>query len=201
MGVDGGAVPGAGEAGGGVIPERVERAIYELIEGVLSHVEGKGPERMFNAREALDRAILAAIEEAKPGKMVFVVTSGVYSDYGICGVYSTLEQAEEIVGPGPQDEYGRRVEWYALDDADDAYGPWSVTIARTGEEASAYREEELPNPGVIFRGRERALIHLMAHNEEQATKAANEKRSFLIASGVWVDGKEPIPLTEDMFKA
>ena len=129
------------------------------------------------------------------GQTIYVVTSGEYSDYGIDGMYSTLEKATEAAG-----RIRGRVEWYALDDSDDAYGPWAVEIQKNGDGAHAERAQEPEAPSVIIRGRKSMVLTVMVRTEAQAIKVANERRAFLIASGIWSDeGAELITVTEAMF--
>lgn len=118
--------------------------------------------------------------------IVYVVTAGEYSSYGICGVYSTLEMAEKVAA-----DWGS-VEWYALDDSDDTYRPWMVRMRKTGDHAEAHPSTAPNSINVIFRGRKDMHITVWAKTEQQAIKAANERRAWLIAEGIWSEGEEPV---------
>jgi hypothetical protein len=128
------------------------------------------------------------------GRLIYVVTEGQYSDYRIVGVYSTREKAEAIreqLGSG-------RIEPYPLDD-EPVDSAWRVEISRDGRFAVADRYlGDDPALGGISRGYY-AWFKVRANDEQQAIKAANERRAFLIASGIWTTGELDTELTPEMF--
>lgn len=118
--------------------------------------------------------------------MVYVVTYGAYSSYGISGVYSTEELAKEAAG-----EHGM-VEYYALDEADDAYGPWLVRMSKDGHVNEVYRDPTPSHGGWFDRDMKGAtgsavfaVFIVWARTQEQAIKGANEQRTQVLAAGRW----------------
>lgn len=119
---------------------------------------------------------------------VYVVEFGEYSSRGVSGVYSTMERAREAAG-----EEGD-ISAFALDDADDAYTPWSVIMDKDGRVSRFSVRCTWQDASFLERafGTHRRYAHFIvwARTKEQAIKAANEKRGQTIAMGLW-DSPEP----------
>jgi hypothetical protein len=120
--------------------------------------------------------------------IIYVVTHGEYSSYGISGVYSTEEKARAAAG-----EHGV-VEYYPLDEDCTGYAPWYVEMERDGTTTRRVFIDPTPSAtGWLFRtfkGHRTIVVTVWAHNREQAIKAANEKRAQTLALGMW-DDPEP----------
>ena len=122
---------------------------------------------------------------------VYVVTDGDYSDYHICGVYSTKELAEhgKALFSGRYGAAG--VEEYELDDDKGVpFGmlPWGVRMGRDGEAREAERESADGQPlkeWAPYGDDETVYFEMFATDEQHAIKIANERRAGLIASGEW----------------
>jgi hypothetical protein len=122
---------------------------------------------------------------------VYLVSDGWYSDYHICGVYSTkalAEQARMLYVAGNDVE---ELELDALPEHPPGLLAYRVVMFRDGnvnkcERESVQGHDERWSPygtqagkGVVFR--------VWARDEEHAVKIANERRSGLIASGEWTE--------------
>lgn len=130
--------------------------------------------------------------------LIYLVTSGQYSDYGVDAVFSTREAAVAFAAEVREPSYEARVvEVYTLDDPTGATSshrrPWRVQLYyATGDaiEAKAeqhwYLDETVDEedkawvgPNTYFdgpNGPTRFVVTVMAETEEQAIKAANERR-------------------------
>jgi len=124
---------------------------------------------------------------------VYIITAGEYSDYHICAVFSTREQAEAalpIFTSNYDYEWPEINEW-KVDDISrypPGFLPFTITMDNEGnteqvERISATSFEHLLN-GVMLPG-SRCLFRIWARDEEHAVKIANEKRAQMIASGEW----------------
>jgi len=126
--------------------------------------------------------------------IVYVVTSGEYSDYSIEAVFSTKEKAEA---------YKADMEWVGSEKAD--IEEWEVDTLRERRalEVGMTREGEtymvrktlLPRGHeIIFNGKETLLLNVVAtEEEERAVKVTNELRTRLIALSAWHYKGEKIP--------
>jgi len=118
--------------------------------------------------------------------LVYVVTSGEYSSYGIHGVYSTeaLAKADvERLGGG-----SATVEYYVLDNRDDVRGPWEVSFQRDGTVLAAGRARTL---GPDWIGRVEAHVYVWARDEAQAIKAGVERWTQIVSTFGWSPGTIP----------
>ena len=122
-------------------------------------------------------------------KSVFVVTEGEYSDYHICGVYSSMEKATAA------QEYHNADNVQEWDLDDDACNPrglhlWAVVMlpdrsidycARKPDNKDRYLTD-----GMKWREPDRSVrfIH-WATDRKHAVKIANEKMNILIATNEW----------------
>jgi len=124
------------------------------------------------------------------GKTIYVVTAGDYSDYGICGVYSTkakAKRARELF----TDQWGRaRIEEYELDKdhgIPDGMLPWTVRMLKDGEvmECDRASVDDTMRHWVPYGDDETVCFDMLAKDQTHAVKIANERRAGLIASGLW----------------
>lgn len=138
-------------------------------------------------------------------KIVYVVTSGSYSDYGICAVCSTQVAAKEYMERFPE-KWNRYngVEEYEVDALERLakVGRWphTVEIARDGTILSCNRNDALadehrvfmkayaytPGDGVRRSGPDRMRVVVEARDEKHAIKIASDMRAAALALGEWV---------------
>ncbi len=139
-------------------------------------------------------------------KSVFIVTQGSYSDYHICGVYSTRALAESAV-----DELNRATTYYGDQDIEEwfidncAGAPgsrreFSITMKQDGTvtkfemgdypscapSGERYRRHDTPADAWCF--------NVMAETLEHAIKIVNEKRIQMLAMNDWpIEQHYPTP--------
>lgn len=115
-------------------------------------------------------------------KTVFVVTSGIYSDFGIEAVFSTKEKAEEFVKNLDGFYKGEIKEW-AVDINERESSFWYVEMTRDGDViATEPVHNENDHRGF---GRDNLLTVVRATTKERAIKVANERRIRLIVNNEW----------------
>ena len=119
---------------------------------------------------------------------VYIVSDGWYSDYHICGIYSTPEKAEEakrVFNAGDIDE----LELDKVPDHPPGLVLWVFHMDRQGNSKDVSRigagdcENETWNPGL--HGKEHVRFSIWARDEKHAVKVANERRIQLLASNEW----------------
>lgn len=122
---------------------------------------------------------------------IFVVTSGCYSSYSICGVYSTKERAETII----QHVCDSRIEEYELDEfyneIERGLRPFQVTFI--GEEVTVIGQKDLSMEfDTVYQNANdkgpRFYIPVIAQDAAHAVKIAAEKRMQAlveIEQGLW----------------
>ena len=138
-------------------------------------------------------------------KKVYVVTTGEYSDYSICTIFSTMEKAEQYTKYFNKDaDYtGYDIEEYELDPVSDTVYRenkrlYAVQMWKDGEIRQAYiTNPSYHNPGFEFepygnigikaRPDDSIILcsYCWAKSEEHAIKITNEKRGQLIALNQW----------------
>ena len=139
---------------------------------------------------------------------IYVVTAGSYSDYRICGVYSTQEKADEASEQYTSDYDKAHPEEYELDylpDHPKGMIAWSVFMDRDGNSIEGYDDasrcglrndfsfspRHVPQDtwdsrrGGFLGITNGVLFYVWARDKEHAIKIANEKRIQLIVSGEW----------------
>lgn len=121
---------------------------------------------------------------------VYIITYGVYSDYTICAVFSTIDKAEEYIQQHG-DTY--RIEEYSVDEEIEQSEIWSVEIGLyshkikrcewcddnwSRERVDMFRVFEPP-----FRDSEWSIkLFLRADSMNRAVKAANERVAQIVAN-------------------
>lgn len=131
--------------------------------------------------------------------ILYVVTSGAYSSYGIRAIFSTRMAAEFYIGDRRNDI---SIEEFLLDPsmelAMDGWHGYQITMRRNGDVISAY-ELRWPHETVleVYHDASYAKIETIAHladstefslnakTKEQAIKSANERRAMLLALDEW----------------
>lgn len=150
---------------------------------------------------------------------IYVVTSGEYSDYGICAMFSSREKADRYMEALPNSGYSgyNEVEEWDLDAMPDpierGLKSYEVQIRRNGEVVSVkgtnYQEQHerreiywSENEWIkddrgysqwvpVERHRHLARIVLWAENEQGAVKIANERRIQALAAELPVSRGSP----------
>lgn len=139
-------------------------------------------------------------------KVIYAVSSGSYSDYHICGVFSTKEKAEAFMAAVEDSDYNE-IEEYELDPSAAellrrGYSVWRVLMLKDGavEKAKATGNDRYDigvagtckvwqrSKAPAYRGTgtpDVLDVHCWARTERQAVKMANEKRVEMIATGKW----------------
>jgi hypothetical protein len=136
--------------------------------------------------------------------VVFIVTSGEYSDYGINAVFSTRELAQAYVDLFPKQRKWKTmdIEEWTLDpnarNLKQGRKPFLVHMKKNGDTLKVEQIEEhyyVPDSGikVIFAAPQYEhseawgymTVQCFADNKTHAVKIANEKRLQLLASNQW----------------
>ena len=120
--------------------------------------------------------------------IVFMVSDGSYSDYRICGIYSTSEKAERAMALYAASEI-KEVEMDAMPSAPDGMLWYSVVMDSEGNSLNAYpsNAEYAGEPKwEPYSNGTHVTFRMWATDIEHAVKIANERRVFLIASGEWM---------------
>jgi hypothetical protein len=117
---------------------------------------------------------------------IYIVTDGIYSDYKICGVYTTKELAQKFV-----DIYGGEIEQWEVDDDEvikNKYNLYKITMDISGNTKEInisndwydYLRINKYDNDITHVRFEEDLTHLdifvLAKDEQSAIKIANEKR-------------------------
>lgn len=118
---------------------------------------------------------------------IYIVTSGSYSDYHICGVYSDIAKAQEAV-----ELYGdeSRVEEFEVDVfPEHPPGLLAYVVYMDEQGKSDVRRTHVAGHSEWCggAGRGQMVFSVWAKDEQHAVKIANEKRVVLIANGEWSD--------------
>lgn len=137
-------------------------------------------------------------------KTVYIVTEGEYSAYGIVAVFDDRTLADAYV-TGDKDRYEMRVEKWVLNPGADrireglkTYTVWLLRDGTVHQVTSDWSEAVQPGrvasyadyQGDRIRRRQCFEVTLYAKTEEQAIKAANERRAqYLAEGGAWPTGE------------
>lgn len=131
--------------------------------------------------------------------MIYVVTAGSYSEYGIEAIFGTKELAQVFIDGIINPYDAMRIEEWELDphikDLKKGRKAYRVTISKEGEvkevanESSTYilnkAEYGFP-PGISFQDNKKIMNYsCWADDEKHAIKIANEKRIQFIALNKW----------------
>lgn len=121
---------------------------------------------------------------------LYMVTDGCYSDYRICGIYSTPEKAAHAKLLFNADNEIEEIELDAVPSTPPGLLPWNVKMDKNGNTDRVYRDSAETSPSYEWAPYGDAyasfvLFRIWARDEDHAIKIANEKRVALIASGEW----------------
>jgi len=126
-------------------------------------------------------------------KIVYLVTEGTHSDYGVLAIFSKKKLAEEFIerySPYSYDDV--RVEEYKLDVQRSRWEWIFVRMDKEGKVLETERKMSIkkmtPNPSrPEFDGHGNLILYVQTDSLEKAIKVANEVRARLIA-----DDKFPV---------
>lgn len=117
---------------------------------------------------------------------VYIVTSGEYSDYHICKVFSTKEKADEYVDARGS-EYSIE-EWEVDKEFDRGARIWEVSMSADGKEIIFAEPKDLPGYkdcisfAVDYSGEERLVFYIETDSMTRAVKIASERYGAVIAN-------------------
>ena len=128
--------------------------------------------------------------------VVYVVTEGTYSDYHICGIFTTQENAEEYISVFFKDD---RWSEYRIEEHDlnpymakfeEGLKPYFVRIDKEGKidkvETTRFTDDQTHK--VRFSSfNEYMIVYCWARDPEHAIKIAGERRTRVLAADAWGD--------------
>jgi hypothetical protein len=115
---------------------------------------------------------------------IYIVTSGIYSDYRIRAVFSTKPKAEEYkaIYDKADELEEANIEEYDIDEPYDEEFYTEVTMSKTGE----VLETKLADWEGFRQYRGNNLVYsVRGINPEKAIKVVNEKRAAILAIDAW----------------
>lgn len=138
-------------------------------------------------------------------KKIYAVNSGLYSDYHVVALFTTIELAQEFMAAVPDDGYNPVDEFDLNPNAADlikrGYSLWGVRMLRNGDTEKVDRQDlspyEVGNVGHRIWRRTQAPAYkdkgipdcltstVWAKSAKAAIKITNEIRARMIASGEW----------------
>jgi len=140
-------------------------------------------------------------------KIIYIVTEGEYSDYGIVAIFSTKEKAQNFISitAAPDDLSDYEIEEWPLDEHEaliekfkkKELSIYMVSMYRNGD-VEEVREEEKKSIWIdnATAGKynlwteNRIGMWVIARDEKHAVKIVNEKRTQLIAENKWPEKKD-----------
>ena len=136
-----------------------------------------------------------------PIRVLYVVTSGEYSDYGICAIFDNVKAAKKYcLDLKPEwGKHGCRIELFPLNPGKKYYGgraPYFIVIRKDGQIISAQEDwgmkegprQRWPALGldVTYNAWDDSLgMRIIAKSKKQAIKTANERRAQIVALNRW----------------
>ena len=121
--------------------------------------------------------------------MIYIVTSGEYSDYGICGCFDKKETAQAYIDALQKTQWDTyEIEEYELNNTFSTQPFWFVRMDKTGKVL------EIKQEGIVglrtgfatsFDWRDNLEGGIGADDEMGAAKIMNERRAILIAQNRW----------------
>lgn len=139
------------------------------------------------------------LERLKTGTL-YAVSAGDYSDYRVIAIFSSRELAEEYM-QAVSDETYNRIEEYELNPPDASfinagYSVWEVPMLIDGTTERVHRTNstsfDIGNVGHKIWKRSESIglkdvlrSSVWAKTEQHAIKIVNEKRTQMIAEGLW----------------
>ena len=120
---------------------------------------------------------------------VYIVTSGEYSAYRICAVFSEKELAQKYIDSFERPEWDSYfIEEYDLNpyakEIKKGYLPYFVKMSKNGDCMSSYKTDDMEYADCVLDSNN-MRFSVFAKDEKHAIKIANEKRIQLIVNDVW----------------
>ena len=122
---------------------------------------------------------------------LFLVTDGDYSDYHVCGIFSTIEKAEHAKKWFAADNEVKKITVDELPDHPEGMFWYSVYMKENGDtikveiNSGDYSYPEIRWSPDDCQSEKCVEFEMWAEDEKHAVKIANEKRTQLIASNQW----------------
>lgn len=122
---------------------------------------------------------------------VYIVTSGVYSDYGIEAVFSSVEKAQAFIDKGKKKgEYGSEyndahIEEYELDRPEEDWCTITVRMGKDGDVKEWYFNYNGESGFLCFDINKNLVWGVKTDDETRAIKVVNEKRIQILAQDLW----------------
>ena len=115
---------------------------------------------------------------------VWIVTSGEYSDYSIDGVFSTNELAAKYC-----EKWGGEIETWNLDEPiPDVL--WAIRMGIGGEVISSWKNCSAEGFDFFALDNKAIVWNVKTEDEQRAIKVTNEKRTQILALGIWGDDEK-----------
>lgn len=132
------------------------------------------------------------VHPSYPKTKIYVVTSGVYSDYTIDAVFTDVELANNYVEKHNQANWNEaKIEEWTANEVKDPILYSVVTMNENGDSKvrlSFIESETDKTFGFMFTttwGTPGIVWHLNTLDEKRAVKAVNEKRTIILSHGIW----------------
>jgi hypothetical protein len=122
---------------------------------------------------------------------VWVIEQGSYSDYGVCGVFTTKESADMVAAAmnnGDPYEPATVAEWPldpGVEEMRAGLARFSLRMNRDGDTKDINAVAHGYGPSEFIYGEPWKLGSFWGRDEAHAVKVANEHRTRLIAAGEW----------------
>lgn len=121
---------------------------------------------------------------------LFMVADGDYSDYHVCGIYTTMKKAEEAKEYYAADYGIQEIEADAIPDHPKGMLLYEVDMEINGYVQDTRRRDcsDKPHFGAqkdYYLSDDYGVFIMWAKDEQHAVKIANEKRAQLIANNEW----------------
>lgn len=128
-------------------------------------------------------------------KEVFIVTSGDYSDYHICGVFDSKVLAQKYIDSFAEDMFTKyKIEVWDLNprerELNDGYSCYYVSMNKDGSVEDHVRKTNYDwgtDKPFFRKGKQSFYARLYAKDEAHAIKIMNEKRTIALANNTWGD--------------
>lgn len=117
---------------------------------------------------------------------VYIVVDGEYSDYHICQVFKTEELANKYI-----QECGGDIEEYELDTPPESWHYYLVRMRKDGELDPKYgltheiRSDWQKDGFICYDNLNNLVWQVTTNNKEKAIKVVSEKRTEILAHGLW----------------
>lgn len=119
---------------------------------------------------------------------IYLITQGEYSDYRVCGAFSTEDKANQAL---PFYTGAPEIEEYELDQVTPKPGwwMWQVVLDENGDRSALghapHKIDPCPESSQYWPGLNCRAFYVCAKDENHAFKIANERRAQIVALGLW----------------